>query len=290
MATRILFLIVMVASLLVSASSTQVHAETGPYAYILPDTGTTMPVNPRIYIVGNQKADGYHWLLESLLHECRCYHAYLVSDKERVPLERIAFRRAGEAQSGDEVLVLRPKRQLQRNRQYRFQIHHGRSKNPEPFSEDWVWTTGARADRKAPTWAADGLTVDGKGVVQVSLADPEEIVHLAIDLRPVGKTGTRKRTRMLIDGSRLCPTREGNCPDRRERSVCDWAHFEQSEGDVGKRFRARVTLIDGAGNRRAPRGTLPIVQWTESLDVEICVSVAGKGEQTAASKKATRSP
>jgi hypothetical protein len=269
--------LVAIAGLLVGLGPSPVRAEHGdPLLIPAPAPGATIPRNARIRL---ESRNGIGWQAEGLGLRRPGFSAALVAADHEVGLRVESFFDDQEGGYGAGLLVLAPVRLLTPATSYRLEIRYPVEGGGTGRWAEWSWTTSRVVDRAPPRWRA-APRGRGPGEIVAGLAPEAPVVELVADLQPVGR-GTRKRLRMVLDGSRACnrgPTVDYNvvivnasCPASRGAEQCQTAHWYQSERDVGRRFRVTLTAVDLAGNRRRAPGVPPIVRWPEDQSLTICL-------------------
>jgi hypothetical protein len=263
--------------LLVGLGPVPALAEHGdPLLIPAPASGTTIPRNARIRL---ECRNGVPWLAEGLGLHRTGYVAALVGDDHEVRLRVEAYFDDREGCYGTGLLVLAPTRLLAPQIAYRLEVRYPKQGGGTEKWSQWSWKTSRVIDRTPPRWLAAPRHRE-PGELVASLAPEAPLVEVVAKMEPVGR-GTRKRLRMLLDGSRACdrgPTVDYNvaivnssCPSSRGAEQCQSAHLFKSERDVGRRFRVRLTAIDLAGNRRPAPGAAPVVTWPEEMSLTVCL-------------------
>ncbi len=78
------------------------------------------------------------------------------------------------------------------------------------------------------------------------------------------------------------------CPSAgKQGQLCLTGRMHQTAADVGKKFRARITAVDLAGNRRRAPGKRPVITWSTDNQITVCIPIGKPGK---ASKQSSRHP
>ncbi len=264
-------------SIVVAAGASPAAAEHGdPIIIPAPSPGTAIPINARLRL---ESHNGIASPLPELAAKTAGYAAVLVASDHEIALRPTAFFDDQEGGYGAGLLVLAPVKLLQPSTTYALELRWpgGAARD---FATGWEWTTLDAADRAAPRWIGAPRPGRAAGVV---LADPgpeSPLVEIVADLTPIGR-GRAKRLHLVFDLTRMCdagPTANyavaianGSCAERGDEGLCQTAHWFAAHADVGRRFRARLTAIDLAGNRTAAPGRKPIVTWTDERSITVCL-------------------
>ena len=241
-----------------------------------PAPGTTIPRNARLRL---ECRNGIPTLAEGVGKRRAGWAAVLVADDHEVRLRLEAFFDDQEGGYGAGLVVLAPARLLAPQTTYRLEIRYPQAGGGTASWSRWSWKTGRAVDREPPRWRAPPRRRE-PAVVRAGLAPEAPLVEVVAELAPVDR-GTRKRLRLLFDGSRPCnrgPTVDYNvaivnssCPSSRGAEQCQSAHLFKSERDVGRHFRVVLTATDLAGNQRRAPGAAPVVTWPKEMSLTVCL-------------------
>lgn len=170
---------------------------------------------------------------------------------------------------GSNLILLAPHWRLARNTRYAFTVGKGAD-----ATAYFHVTTGTEPDTTAPKWRrAPFLDLDDLHAenplmpshIITAIDEPPELpLYLIVNLVPQDPQARPKR---MIAALHLASTDDDNCGFV---NVWDHAHgvyAEDTDRDLGKRYMAKLTAVDAAGNRRsAPPPGVPVV-WSGGVAV-----------------------
>ena len=170
---------------------------------------------------------------------------------------------------GENLILLAPQSKLAPSSRYALTIGTGKGQ-----AAYFDVSTGAGADTKAPEWQrapflelmspeADGPTLPSH--IVTALAEPAELpLYFIVDLEPREPVARPKR---MIVALHLPSAGDRDCGFVRVWDHQHGVYAEDTDSDLGRRYVAKLTAVDAAGNRRrAPGSGVPIV-WSGGIAV-----------------------
>jgi hypothetical protein len=266
---------------LVLAGAGAARSEHGnPVMVPAPEFGATIPRNAWIRL---QSYNGIDYLVEQLASTGSGARAWLVSEKDEVPLKRVRFFDDLDGGYGDGVLVMRPAHLLVAGAKYRLKVSYRWDGSQEEWLSQGVWTVGAEELAAKPMWRGEPRLVAASGddppTVRMALTS-QPLIEIVAKLTPV-EAGQGKPFSLIVvfDSSRWC--KEGftvdyttavvrsHCPAE-GKLPCAYAYKHRTDKQVGRRFRLELTAIDGAGHAERAPGRPPVVTWPRSQNYGFC--------------------